>query len=516
MQAHLRRLLPASLLVGLAVVLAVSRSGEHEESVDALRSSDGPTRQRLARRDLSARQLIASDPGTLDLKSWARSLSDERLRKLTLEMIEQVVDEPTEGIPWLTALAMEWGRRDIEGMLEGCSHPFEGGSFMGDIQSFTQFELLQSLHCAAAAGLAEDDPERAWRIFEKQFGTGTRTNSDFILLPNRNMGQATEQIFHCWAAKDPVAAWSEISSGDPLQKPTKLPSAIHGLLAGTSDPELRQEILDWVGQQESDLATTVIPVTEPVVIPGIPVTPSNEVTHLSTSIDLGGGGKISRNSIDSILNNPNRSFAIHGPSLSHSTAMGLAEHDPGEAIDWLMKSIGPPLVDGSVPALSDDPSMQEHFQRQGVSRFLSEWADENPADATRYLAKHPDALEDWHRERLADGLVRREPEAAIVALSGIDDNAQRLASFLHLLKGPLRQGRSSDPWPISGTPPPDVSHAFALGILKQGLDQLGFSAEDRQLAVDNINLSKVRHQLLQEVDEAWDQAKPPIDSPAAE
>ena len=259
MSSSTRTALLASLLVIGAITLGLTRKPTKPEHNRPKTPIPTLTRSKLPNRHATVSQLLSSKSGSQDRKSWAKSLSDEDLKRLTLEMIDayQSDDDHSKTTPWLASLAMEWGRRDIDGV----TTEFEGlASLKLQIDGIPNIDipsgLFFSLRAAALAGLAEDDPSAAWsRLNDDRLPAMTRTNSDFILpvtTPTKTRPLAAEAIFRSWAKMDAAAAWKELSSSYDRDT-SKLAPAIRGLLAETKSAELRNEIVDRWHRPQSNV-----------------------------------------------------------------------------------------------------------------------------------------------------------------------------------------------------------------------------------------------------------------------
>ena len=149
MSSPTRTALFASLLVIGAITLALTRKPTKPEPDRPKTPIPTLTRTKLPNRHATIAQLLSSKSGSQDRKSWAKSLSDDDLKRLTLEMIAayQSDEDHSKTTPWLASLAMEWGRRDIDEFLEASENSVFQDTLHGP--TISGFELLQSLKAAA-------------------------------------------------------------------------------------------------------------------------------------------------------------------------------------------------------------------------------------------------------------------------------------------------------------------------------------------------------------------------------
>ncbi|MFC7338277.1 hypothetical protein ACFQY0_13870 [Haloferula chungangensis] len=456
MSSSTRTLILASLLVLGAITLALTR--EPKDSKPEREESPIPTlaRTKLPPRQATVAQLLSSRSDGQDRNSWAKSLSNKDLRRLTLEMIDvyQNEDDHSKTTPWLTALAMEWGRRDIDEFFEIADASIFTDPLHG--QTSSGIGLLQSLRSAALVGLSEDDPNTAWnRLNEGNSSELARTNADFILpaiTAAETLPLATEAIFRSWAKLDAASAWKELSSSDDLST-TNLASAIRGLLAETNSAELRNEIEDWV--------KTNHPV---VTIPGIPLTPGADVINIITDSPRKGDSAITRNSINAILNNPNRRH-YDALAMQGAIALGIAEQDPSQ-IGRLTESL----------TADSQASVPMHT-------YLTEWVDRHPNEAINFQSEN--LLSDRDRISIASGLINHDPRATLDTFTGIKDPQIRLNAFNAWVGSTPWLGRS-EAWPLIDGMKTYVPVSSALQTLEQNISRLNLPPQSEQKAIESL------------------------------
>ena len=421
-------LVACSLLAVAGVLLVRGKDDKPSASPGA------PARIReRAPRGTNVRDLIATSGrlGKDERKSWVSSLSDADLQRLTRAIIADYLaanpnpdgrtnsdfirylvggKSPEEElrdsmIPLLTLLAMESGRRDADAFLVDVTK-ICGGDASGNA------DFILSLRCAAAVGLAEVDAPRAWTFFAEA--------GDFISYHHANLPPATEAIFRKWAKTDPETAWKNVTNIPPVF----LAPAVRGQLAETTDPVLRATILDWVGAK--------VRATESPAAPG--------------------DQTINRNSIDAILNNPNR--------LDHSrtrtfAALGLAEQDPEAAWAWIRSNT--PAGDDSL-----------------LAPFLWQWARRRPEDALGFWKQHAESLGLNHHSALASGLSLRDPIAALEVFSEpthFSNDDVRYVNFVGWVSS-LSAIFPSQDWPLLSEAGEAVTPAESLTIISQNLHML--------------------------------------------
>lgn len=360
-----------------------------------------------------------------------RALSDSDLQSLTRATIAgylSAADNPSRraAVPLLTLLAMESGRRDIDGFFVEINElSYLESSFIGDFRF--------CLHSAAVAGLAAENPQRAVAL---------QIPGDDLCFPSATTIFATkEAIIRAWARMDPDTAWQAVSAG--LEEGESLP--IQGLLAETKDPALRASILDWVSK--------AIAVRQP------------------------GDEPVTRNSIDAILNNPNRGNV---DALKFSVALGLAEQDPDAAWLWIK---GPPLKD-KVPTIGDFPAISRLFNSPS-DRFLREWSVRQPEQALAFLNQHTDSLTIGEKTELASGLFNRDPLSALDALPTFTDPNERLG-WLSTWIQRLPSTSNENTWPVLPYLNETLSRAQVLATVSENIDRLHLPSELETIALEAV------------------------------
>ena len=185
-----------------------------------------------------------------------------------------------------------------------------------------QVALANNIRAAALTGLSETNPQQASQLFfNLQLGDFSYSNTSKI----------AEIIFRNWAKQDSSQTWKELSTSSLGNWNSS--DAIRGLITGCTDPNLRQEILQWIADH---------------------LPPPRE--DPSQSADAA----ISRNSIDAILNNPNR---FDHEALITSAALGMAEHDPENAWAWLNSH--------SQNLFEEIPVIAKLFLKSSTVKFIS-------------------------------------------------------------------------------------------------------------------------------------------------
>lgn len=470
MSSSTRTVMLASLLAIGAITLGLTRKLDETESDRPKSPIPTLTRSKFPNRHATVAQLLSSKNDDQDRKSWAKAFNDKDLKRLTLELIDEhrIAANKTNFIPALTALAMEWGRRDFDEMMLECELRVLNKQFGYSSDPSALASLTESLRSAAAAGLAEDDPAEAWRRLN------TRTNTDFILIPNENTDLANEVIFRSWAELDPETAWQSISYPNP--------SAIRGLLAASQDPNLRRKILDWAENQIS-LKT----------IPGIPATPGADISNI-INLPHSGDQDITRNSIDSILNNPNRSArTVSSDDLRVAVALGIAEHDPVEGFRIALGQ-QPPQSDDDIPILGYIPLIGRLFQTP-ASDFLEQLAQRHPEAIPAILENQDKAIRPLHYQSLAEGLIDYDPQIAMKMIGHIDNPTTRLG----LLKNGILENlarRETAPWPMISNLPQSLPYDQLLQEISSSLVLLKLPPELDAKAREAIDYQFQRSALL--------------------
>lgn len=452
----------ACLLLGVAGVLLIRGTSEEREvpSIPPLSKlrERGP-------RVASVHDLLSSgrELGQADRESWVRSLSDSDLQRLTRALITDylatfpaseertnadfihwlVEEESPEHklrlsmVPLLALCAMESGRRDIEGFIVLIT-----GLCGKDSTASPGF--VATLRGAAAVGLAADHPEPAWKI---------QAEAELPVV-------ATEAIFRRWATRDPGVALETLATV-PFRD---LGAATRGLLAETSDAGMRATILEWIDAK-----------TEVPAISGVPSAMGLSVENIITDGEhRSGGGKITRNNIDAILNDPNR---FDPQQLRISVALGLAEQDPAAA--W--ERIRPvDAREDEVPLLGDIPVIGRLFHSTSTD-FLRQWAARQPGQARDFFMENSDLFNGSESFALAQGLLPKDPAASLELLSRVGDLERRHGLFGDLT-ATIEQDHLSESWPLLPNLPEVLPADEALARLSRHLHLLGFPPADEARA----------------------------------
>lgn len=408
-----------------------------------------------------------------DRESWVRSLSDSDLQRLTRGLITDYLatfpssDTRTNAdfIPWLTdgespglelrrslvpllaLCAMESGRRDIQGFLVQIAE-------LHDTVSATNPGFVAALRGAAAVGLAADDPELAWK-----------TQAEAVLP-----ALATEAIFRRWATRDPGAALDALATV-PFRD---LGPAARGLLAETTDAALRGTILEWMDSK-----------TEVPAIAGVPPTTGLVVENINTDgRHRGGEGKINRNNIDAILNNPDR---FDPQQLRISVALGLAEQDPAAAWERVHPTAGPSAGhEDEVPLLGDLPIIGRLFPSTATG-FLRQWAARQPGQARDFFMENSDHFNGSESFALAQGLLPRDPAASLELLSRVADTETRQRLFGDLTAA-IQEDHLSESWPLLPNLPEVLPADEVLARLARNLHLLDFPPADEARARQGLDV----------------------------
>jgi hypothetical protein len=418
----------------------------------------GPRRASVQDILSSAREL-----GQADRESWVRSLSDSDLQRLTRALVtDYLATFPASGgrtnsdfihwladeespehklrrsfVPLLALCAMESGRRDIDGFLvqinESCGK-----------DSTSSPGFVAALRGAAAVGLAADDPELAWKI---------QAEAELPVV-------ATEAIFRRWVTRDPGEALDALATV-PFRD---LGPATRGLLAKTTDAGMRGRILEWIDVK-----------TEVPAIAGVPPSTGRVVENIITDGEhRGGEGKISRNNIDAILNNPNR---FDPQQLRISVALGLAEQDPAAAWDRIRPSAA---REDDVPLLGDIPIIGRLFHSTSMD-FLRQWAARQPGQARDFFMENSDLFNGSESFALAQGLLPSDPAASLELLSRVADPESRHGLFGDLTAA-IQDDHLSESWPLLPHLPEVLPADEVLARLSRNLHLLGFPADDEARA----------------------------------
>ncbi|BCX48252.1 hypothetical protein HAHE_21600 [Haloferula helveola] len=430
MAAISRPIVLASALIVVAGGLALRpRGGETEEEpeVQAAGVAKTHTRPVLESRGVRVRDLVRAVRTTPFEKreAWAASLSDEELRRLSLELLDEFVraDEPdTTVVPWLCALSIEFGERDYEGfaaLIDEWSLSNPAGA-----------AVVHHAGQAALVGLARHSPAKAFESLSEPF----RTNADFIspldaqTIPGIPLiqtgtvrwwpsGSATEAIFREWGKQDPKAALAAVSGAGS--------GAYRGLLATTGDPGMIERILEQLKSDPSSLGFM-----------------AGSTSFVNLSNVRTGDAAIERNSIDAILNNPHR-FSI--PSLATSVGgalAGVAEHDPHLA--WDLAEFDE--VNRAAPEQAQSPVATSTTRES----LLSNWTARDPEGAIRFLTDleqgNPSAVVSDHWISTARELFKSDPVRAYQLLEdrGLDGDpmAFNQLRYKHFMSSP------QSTWPL--------------------------------------------------------------------
>jgi hypothetical protein len=449
-------------LLGVAGVLLVRGTLEKRDVPSTTASSKfrerGPQGSRV--QDFLSR---AREMGQADREDWVRSLSDSDLQRLTRGLItDYLATFPTHDgrtnadfidwpeaeespeqkirrslVPLLALCAMESGRRDIQGFLVQVNE-------LHDRVSATNPSFVAALRGAAAVGLAADDPELAWKI---------QAGAELPVV-------ATEAIFRHWATRDPGAALDALATVNFRD----LGPAIRGLLAETPDAGMRGMILEWMESK-----------TEVPAIDGVPSTTGLVVDNIDTDgRHRGGEGKINRNNIDAILNNPNR---FDPQQLRISVALGLAEQDPAAAWERVRPSATP---EDDVPVLGDIPLIGRLFHSTAID-FLRQWAARQPGQARDFFMENSDHFNGSESFALAQSLLPRDPAASLELLSRVADTETRHGLFGDLTAA-IQQDHLSESWPLLPSLPEVLPEDEVLARLSRNLHLLDFPPADEARA----------------------------------
>lgn len=404
------KLLPAIACLLIATAVALVFIADRNDGSPS--SAPAPIRVNRERPSLSASstaKFIKSLRylGNAERQDRIRALSDIDLQRLTRAMIAEylsAVDDTARrsSVPLLTLLAMECGRRDIDGFFAEINKRCEQ-------ESSIDFNFKLRLRSAAVAGLAEEDPQRAKAI-------QIHDRDACFPLPVTILA-AREAVIRSLAKIDPEAAWLAVSAD--LEKGQFLP--IQGLLAEIKDPALRATILDHISKLTANSQTNDDPFTHNIIF--------------------------------AILTHPDNRDA-----LRFSTALGLAEHDPDAAWKWIKDQHfkarvlkdppikAPPLTDDEAAHIKDLTLIGRHFDSRS-REFLREWAVRQPGQAMAFLDRHADDLSNPEQMHLAYGLLYRDPVSAINALPAFTDPAERLDWFSRWIKTfPTHSNENA--WPV--------------------------------------------------------------------
>jgi hypothetical protein len=235
-----------------------------------------------------------------------------------------------------------------------------------------------------------------------------------------------EAIFRNWAKQDPSQAWHELS----VSSLTKWNSAdaIRGLIAGSSDPDLHKEILQWIADRKRQAES----------FPGDTV--------------------VSRNNIDAILNNPNR---YTYESFVTSAALGLAEHDPEKAWAWLNSQPRPRF---------------DHIPANGNTNtnsldFLRDWAQRQPQEVIAFMNRHSDQITSEQIVGTASSLLSNNPELSLEVFAGIPDLASSEDIITFWIASAVRTPAITE-WPLVESIPTPLPVSESARRIMENLDRL--------------------------------------------
>lgn len=213
-----------------------------------------------------------------DLRSWAAGLSGATLRTLLREGCAhwdplELTRDSYDARRLLAALAMEAGRRDIDGLLA----EYAAEDDPSDLST-------RPLVAAALSGFAEIDPARAWDllgefvVMQVEFDPGNgQAQQTQIALQDPSSDAAVRKIFEEWAKLDPHSALSILSStADPDTAQVLLTSSETDAIAGFVShcpPEFLPRYADllqdrYEHHRQTLTFATDVPFLDDVPIPG--------------------------------------------------------------------------------------------------------------------------------------------------------------------------------------------------------------------------------------------------------
>ncbi len=413
------------LVVGTAGVLVATRIGSSHEATEKPQASRSRERTPRPATGISAAQLLkaTAQHSRASRDTWVSSLDDAELKRLTRAMIAAYREDDANALnevpSWLVPLATEWGRRDIKGLFAEMDVLDQDTAF----KNLAEQVAIANVRAAAVIGLSESNPQKALQLLPHVEMVDPFTTE-------RDVGKVVETIFRNWAKQNPTQAWQEVSSSSPSG--SYLPAEICGLIAGSSESNLHDEMLQWVTTLKRQTAK------------------ENPLNSDAT---------VSRNSIDAILKNPNR---YDFDTIVRSTALGLAEHDPGKAWAWL---------NAQSHFNEEIPLIVNLFSNSESMKFMHDWAERQPQEVIAFMSCHSDEINPGHRVSTADVLLSREPETALDMLAGVPDPSQRMKTITKWVVDSCGFEVSSN-WPLTESSQPPLPTSEAVRRIMANLNRL--------------------------------------------
>jgi hypothetical protein len=223
---------------------------------DRRNPSDGDSQQVAAKEAKAARRVDASRIDGLSgalargtpesLRTWVSDLDDAALRQHFEKCVEWLAEDSKspEALRFravLAALAMESGRRDVEGFTAYLKEKAVGEKRVG-----VGVRFREGVN-AAIAGCAEADPADAWRKLQNEvvhdFGKG-------VAHEFTNCLEASAHTFRLWTERDPDAAFAAIQGFPSIGGPGtgRFVGAVGAFAASCPDADL-PGLISWAKRQ---------------------------------------------------------------------------------------------------------------------------------------------------------------------------------------------------------------------------------------------------------------------------
>jgi hypothetical protein len=308
--------IPAAIAIG---VVAVKLHGGGELPKESAFAHDVP-RQSSRPRNGSLPTAFPGNAGQQSqrsLRAWAAAMDDAGLARAAARLADRLApdggDDPsTKAL--ICAVLKEWGSRDVDAALAFV------GAFDSEWQGRSGDPHLQHgspapcLKLAILVGHSETDAGNAWTRLADE--NKIRTNADFItplghfIFSDAEKATAAGLIFRNFLIQSPEGALDALRAAKREGRTDfTWNEGLLTCLAGIEDPGERLSLFNEMVPMDAALATPPA---------------------------------ITRNSIDAILNNPNRRFGYSPQESAAKALAGLATRDPAQAWQVLEGADGDP------------------------------------------------------------------------------------------------------------------------------------------------------------------------------
>jgi hypothetical protein len=308
--------IPATIAIGLVAVSLYGGDDPRNESASADRV---PRQSSRARGGTKSTEFPANagQQSQRSLRAWAAAMDDAGLARAAARLADQLPadggDDPSAKA-LICAVLKEWGSRDVDAALAFVS------AFDADWQGRTgdpHFHLGSPgsyLNLAVLVGHSETDAGDAWRRLSGRNTVGT--GNDFILplpgdlftLTNAEEAAAADLLFRNFLRQSPEGALDALRVAKREgQTDFTWNEGLLTCLAGIEDPTDRLSLFNELVPMQAALARPEA---------------------------------VTRNSIDAILNNPNRRIGYSAKESTAKALAGLAARDPAQAWQVLEETDG--------------------------------------------------------------------------------------------------------------------------------------------------------------------------------